>query len=300
LSAGGIQKWDFSPGNRFICVNRGGRLIFYDAKTLQPTSEPSITVTNANRFAFSPDGRLLAASDGQGYLSVWNVGDSSLVTHFPVHSSPAFILASGFISGGRSLLTAYGSFNVKEWDVSTWKEVRRWRITDGQVLGSVCPATGLLATADGYGNFELLLTSDPERRQRNKGEDRMVSIQLSPDGQTLAAASENGTVELWNTKTLTREALLHGVLLGYHSVAISPDGERVAAGSNGQEAIKMWDLHSHEEVATLPGQGSFFSDASFSPDGNTVGARNWNDVIHFWTAPSWAQIEAAEKSRRNN
>jgi len=92
--------------------------------------------------------------------------------------------------------------------------------------------------------------------------------------------------------------LLHGVLLGYHSVAISPDGERVAAGSNGKEAIKMWDLHSHEDVATLSGQGSFFSNASFSPDGNTIAANNWNGVIHFWTAPSLQEIAAAEKMRR--
>ena len=67
-----------------------------------------------------------------------------------------------------------------------------------------------------------------------------------------------------------------------------------------QEAIKIWDLHSHEEVATLAGQGSFFVDAAFSPDGNTIGARNWSGVLHFWTAPSWQQTEAAEKGRGAN
>jgi WD40 repeat protein len=74
-------------------------------------------------------------------------------------------------------------------------------------------------------------------------------------------------------------------------VTISPDGERIAAGSNGQEAIKLWDLDSREEVATLPGGGSFFRLIRFSPDGNTLSACNWNGVIHFWTAPSWEQIE---------
>jgi len=203
---------------------------------------------------------------------------------------------SAFLSGGRSLLTYGAEHMFKEWDVATWKEIRRFSIDADMNLRVVCPAADLIATANGKW-VELIAARNPERRWRFAGEDRIVSIALSPDGNTFAAASENGTVELWDTRTRTRLALLRGVLLGYHSVAFSPDGERVAAGSNGQEAIKMWDLHSHEEVATLPGNGSFFVDAAFSPDGNTIAARNWNGVIHFWTAPSWRQIHAAEKAQ---
>jgi len=60
----------------------------------------------------------------------------------------------------------------------------------------------------------------------------------------------------------------------------------------------MWDLQSHEEVATLAGQGSFFTNLKFSTDGNTIAAKNWNGVIHFWTAPSWKEIETAETEKR--
>jgi len=46
---------------------------------------------------------------------------------------------------------------------------------------------------------------------------------------------------------------------------------------------------------TLAGKGSIFTSAVFSPDGNTIGALNTKGVLHLWTAPSWEQIEAAEK-----
>jgi len=100
-------------------------------------------------------------------------------------------------------------------------------------------------------------------------------------------------VELWDTATGKRIAALRGVLLGFHSVAFSPDGERLVAGSVGQEAIKMWDLHSLEEVATLAAPGFHFN-AQFSPNGNTIVARNGN----FWTAPGWTEIHAAERARQ--
>jgi WD40 repeat protein len=68
----------------------------------------------------------------------------------------------------------------------------------------------------------------------------------------------------------------------------------VAAGSNGQEAVKIWDVDSHETVATLEGRGSLFVFAAFSPDGNTIGARNLKGVLYLWRAPSWEEIEARE------
>jgi WD40 repeat protein len=148
------------------------------------------------------------------------------------------------------------------------------------------------------GTCDLIPVHEPDKRKRFTGETRIRSVGLSPDGKTLAAASENGTVEIWDTETMVRRALLRGVLLGYHSLAFSRDGERLAAGSNGQEAIKMWDTDSHEEVATLAATGSAFKFPAFSPDGRSLAARSFNGVLHLWNAPSWEQIEAAETARR--
>src|SRR5206468_3270148 len=111
--------------------------------------------------------------------------------------------------------------------------------------------TALVVTFSGSGPLDLFNARPPETRRRLDCKIRLGSICLSPDGKTLATASEGGSIELWDTTSLERSAFWQGTVLGYHSVTISPDGERVAAGSNGQEAIKLWDLHSREELAAL-------------------------------------------------
>jgi WD40 repeat protein len=123
---------------------------------------------------------------------------------------------------------------------------------------------------------------------------------FSPDGGCFAAASEYGLAKIWETTTLREVASLHGFLSGVHSVAFSPDGRRLATGSGGKEAIKLWDAETHQEVLTLEGRGSLFGrqgPTAFSPDGNVLGSANGNGILHLWRAPSWAEIDAAEKAQ---
>ena len=48
----------------------------------------------------------------------------------------------------------------------------------------------------------------------------------------------------------------------------------------------------------LEGQESVFNRTAFSPDGNVIGSMNNKGVLHLWRAPSWPDIEAAEKAER--
>jgi len=185
-----------------------------------------------------------------------------------------------------------GGGEAKEWDTTTWREIRRFKLDTQAATFAISPEAGLVATANTE-EIELFSNESPDKRLHFSGRFRIHDLKFSPDGKTLASASDSGTVELWDTATGTRTAALHGVLLGFHSVAFSRDGERLEAGSSGQEAIKMWDLRSLEEVATLTAPG--FHAAQFSPDGNTIIAGNRN----FWTAPGWAEIHAAERARQS-
>jgi ABC-type arginine transport system ATPase subunit len=70
------------------------------------------------------------------------------------------------------------------------------------------------------------------------------SVAFSPDGHTLATASADGTVRLWNTAQLAQPEPSGRPLTGHtkavESVAFSPDGHTLAsAGDDG--TVRLWD-----------------------------------------------------------
>jgi len=95
-----------------------------------------------------------------------------------------------------------------------------------------------------------------------------------------------------------RLAAFRGHVQGAHGVVFSPDGRRLATGGGvSREAVKLWDLSTQtpRELMTLSGQGSVFLFVAFCPDGRWLAARSMEGKLHLWRAPSWAEIEAAEK-----
>ena len=83
-----------------------------------------------------------------------------------------------------------------------------------------------------------------------------------------------------------------------HSVAFSPDAQRLAIGSNGNEALKLWDVEGVQELLTLPGQGSMFHATAFSPDGSVLASCNSEGLLHVWRAPSFEDIARGEAEGR--
>jgi WD40 repeat protein len=120
------------------------------------------------------------------------------------------------------------------------------------------------------------------------------SSRISPDGKFVAVASQLGYVRLWDLATLRPAATLGSFLIGAHSVSFSPDGTRLMAGGDGDEAIKIWDVDSRQELLNLESSTDVFWRPRFSPDGNVLGSLQQDGLLHLWRAPSLPEIDAAE------
>jgi WD40 repeat protein len=82
-----------------------------------------------------------------------------------------------------------------------------------------------------------------------------------------------------------------------NALAFSPDERRlITSGTAGNDTLKVWDVESGRDIATLSGEPGFFDYVGFSPDGSTLYAVGSGGTVLLWRAPSFEEIAAQERA----
>jgi WD40 repeat protein len=117
------------------------------------------------------------------------------------------------------------------------------------------------------------------------------SAAFSPDGTTLASASNDHTVKLWNTATCQPTHTLTGHHNWVHSVAFAPDGTLLASAS-ADRTVKLWDTTTGQPAHTLTGHDGWVSSVAFSPDGTTLASASNDETVRIWDSATGQPIRA--------
>ncbi|MEH2082163.1 MAG: hypothetical protein V7K89_19960 [Nostoc sp.] len=111
----------------------------------------------------------------------------------------------------------------------------------------------------------------------------VLSLAISPDGQTLVSGGADRTIKLWNLTTGTKKIphILEGHAGRIWCIAISPDGKKIASAS-ADYTVKIWNLQTGKILQTFAGHLGEVRAVAFSPNGNLLASGGDDLEIRLW------------------
>ena len=266
-----------------------------------PLQDVAASVTAVD---FSPDGERLLTGAQDATARIWDAhsGDEiidpsgcdavlegfSCLAAAVLAGGQVFITDVEFGPDGSSALTAGEDWTARVWDVASGTGLAQMAGHTNRVDGAAFNPDGsrvVTASADGTariwdaatGAQVLLLQHDAP----------VTDAVFDPDGERVLTSDGNNTLRLWDAGdgSLVRTFEGAGAVGG---ISFSPDGSLVAAPAD--EAAKVFDVETGEQVALLQGHVGLVESASFSADGAFLVTAGLDRTARVWDLDTGAAV----------
>lgn len=285
-----VYAAEFSPdGTRFLCASDDRMVTVADVQSGRPLFAPLPHDRAVLHAAFSPDGARLATASFDGTARVFDAHSGALIAGPLVHVGPVNEIA--FTPDNTRLATAMEGGRVRIWEINGARELHRFRL-DGPVrMVRFSPDNAMLAAAiyaeheKGIWRVEVWnTTSGRPVTHPLLHQNRIFSIEFSPDSKQVITATANNAARLWQVETGQElRQFQHSSLV--YSAVFSPDGSRVLTTSVDRTA-RIWDAASGAALAEPMLHEGRVLHGEFSRDGMKVLTAGWEDKsVKLWVLP---------------
>lgn len=252
-------------------------------------------------FATFPDGSVLATGGADNTVRLWDLRTGHLRATLREHTGRVRVLA--FSPHGRLLATGAGDGTTRLWDV----DAGRLRATlpaplkseqvyalafapDGKTLAAGVGAALPWQAAGSLGQIQLWVQDHGAwllRHTLHGRQGAIATLAFAPDGKTLASASFDRALNLWDVETGAPGVALQmdhpqwAPRMVASALAFSPDGKLLAtAHMDGQVAI--FDTQQGRLKARLQSHRDGILALAFSPDSALLASGGYDGTVHLW------------------
>jgi WD40 repeat protein len=290
---GYVRAWTFSDdGDRLIFATDHGTVTTHHLDTSSATSRRH-RVRGAWTMALSPAGTILARTDSDGALRLWDLAADTPLRVLPGWRGRVDTLR--FSPDGRLLASGGADGVTRIWDVATATELVSFTGHAGSVRRVLFSPDGTcLASAGDDGAVwcwdvpTAAGRAGAPRWGRPAGEETGVrhsggafSLAFSPSGELLASGGEDGAIRVFHRRKRAVVATLAGHGSRVLSLAFSADAT-VLASTGEDRTIRLWDVATARPTVTVSRRLDRVRPVVFTPDGQRLASAGDDGTVRLW------------------
>jgi WD40 repeat protein len=271
----------------FVLVVAGGYALYLVesqplVRTLTGPTKDAVSV------AFSPDGNLIAAGDGNGTLYIWSTAQGQLqgpvISDFTGHAAP-------FSHDGKWIAAGSGS-TVKIWDVVTRRVLRTFSGHSAQLQSVAFSRDGTSLVSGGTDHMVFIwdLSGNAPGRRFEGHSDLVYSVAFSSDGKRIASASFDRKVIVWDVASGQPLKMLPGSHKMMTAIFSSDDERLATAGMDGN--VTVWDTSNWQVIRLLPGNGQMVTTTAFSRGDKLIASGGDDRTVKVWNPVTGTLVRA--------
>ena len=303
----GIKIVLFSPDGATLASNDYKRLLLWDVvtgkyRTLEEHAE------SIEGLAFSPDGRTIATGSMDQTIILWDVVTGSVKHTLKGHTDS--VTSVSFSPDGKTLASGSADNTIRFWDIETGTHVKTFKESEVNVTQISFSPNGQFILSWGKGNIQILLW-DVETGEYNQVDDqtkRRISVCFSPDGNMIAAAHRNHTIDFFDLTTGEHKKRIAGNTFDdlrysigvFPDVVLSPDGSKCVSMNN-DKSLKLCDISTGQVKLltshTPENKYIRLNRLLFSSDSRKLVGMYSNGYIRLWDANTGKELYVAKGKR---
>jgi WD40 repeat protein len=281
---GPVYSIDFDAATKLASAGADESVRFWGPSGQRLGELPPPRPRGVRSIAIAPNGDVLATGDDRGVIRIWNLDGAMRGSPITAHGGAVDLLA--WSPDSKALASAGADRVVCAWTVDGKKTAAR-KLPDLTTALAYSPDGQTLATVTRFAPVRfwqgaaLMPVKVPERMRGHT-----TSLAYSPDGTMMAGTSN--VIQIWNVDGSSSSPQVEGAWGELQSVAFSPKGDVVAAGTLDGK-VRLWNLDGTPNGEPRPAHRGAVYAVAFAPDGRLASGGD-DGAVAVWPVGSGAPV----------